>query len=217
MEQFLEKYKNFKNNEITNYNDKIILIKIIISDDNKPLVIIPPYSFDGFSKIVETLNNNFEIIKKKYNIIYIFSWTENVKKESQSILNGISDVKEQYNISETFRIGLAIEANTILNKLKIKNFTLMGKSAGGGVAIYITKKNKQITNLLLICPASNKPNVKLNKKVNIILSWNMDDDKIPYEKSLLLIKNYIKNKNKFKFISFETGGHELHEKFFLSI
>ena len=57
-------------------------------------------------------------------------------------------------------------------------------------------------------------NIVLNKEIKIILSWNIDDDKIPYEKSLLLIKNYIKNKNDFKFISFTTGGHELHEDFF---
>ena len=217
MEKFIEKYKNFKNNEITNYDNKIKLIKIVINNNNKPLVIIPPYSFDGFSKIIETLDNNFEIIKKKYNIIYIFFWTENVKKESLSIINGITDIKEQYKINENFRIDLANQANTIIKKLKIKSFTLLGKSAGGGVAIYITKKNKQVTDLLLICPALLKQNIKLNKEIKIILSWNIDDDKIPYEKSLLLIKNYIKNKNNFKFISFESGGHELHENFFSSI
>jgi len=216
MEKFIEKYNNFRDNEITNY-DNCKIIKIKISDNNNPLVIIPPYSFDGFTKIMDTINNNFEIIKKKYNIMYIFFWTEDVKKKSLSIINGVTDIKEQYNINEKYRIELANQANNIIKKLKIKKFTLLGKSAGGGIAIYITKKNKNITDLLLICPGLNKPNIKLNKEVNIVLSWNIDDDKIPYENSLLLIKNYIKNKNKFKFISFESGGHELHENFFPSI
>jgi len=54
-----------------------------------------------------------------------------------------------------------------------------------------------------------KTNIKLNKDIKIVLSWNTDDDKIS-------IKNYIKNKNNFMFISFEKGGHELHEDFFKS-
>lgn len=216
MEKFIENHINFKNNEIISY-DKIKLIKITISNSNKPLVIIPPYSFDGFIKIMETINNNFEIIKKKYNIIYVIFWTEDIKKESQKITEGITDIKEQYKINEIFRINLANTANNIITKEKIKNFTLLGKSAGGGVAIYITKKNKHVTNLLLVCPGILKTNIKLNKEIKIVLSWNIDDDKIPYENSLLLIKNYIKNKNNFNFISFEYGGHELHEDFFKSL
>ena len=214
MEEFIKKYKNFENNEIINYDNEIKLIKITISNNNKPLVIIPPYSFNGFVKIMETINNNFEIIKKKYNIIYIIFWNEKIKKESEKITDGINDIKEQYKINEIFRINLANIVNNIIKKQKIKNFTLLGKSAGGGVAIYITKKNKQVSNLFLICPGLLKMNIVLNKEIKIILSWNIDDDKIPYEKSLLLIKNYIKNKNDFKFISFTTGGHELHEDFF---
>jgi hypothetical protein len=77
MEKFIENHSNFKNSEIIIY-DKIKLIKITISNSNKPLVIIPPYSFDGFIKIMETINNDFEIIKKKYNIIYVIFWTEDI-------------------------------------------------------------------------------------------------------------------------------------------
>jgi predicted esterase len=216
MEKFIENHSNFKNSEIIIY-DKIKLIKITISNSNKPLVIIPPYSFDGFIKIMETINNDFEIIKKKYNIIYVIFWTEDIKKESLKIIDGITDIKNQYKINENFRINLANSANNIIKKQKIKNFSLLGKSAGGGVAIYITKKNKQVTNLLLICPGILKTNIKLNKEIKIVLSWNIDDDKIPYENCLSLIKNYIKNKNIFKFISFEYGGHELHNDFFKSL
>ena len=217
MEEFIKKHKNFENHEIINCENEIKLIKIIINNTNKPLVIIPPYSFDGFVKIMETINNNFEIIKKKYNIIYIIFWNEKIKKESKKITDGITDIKEQYKINETYRINLAKIANNIIKTQKIKNFTLLGKSAGGGVAIYITKKNKQVLHLFLICPGILKTNIKLNKEIAIVLSWNIDDDKILYENSLLLIKNYIKNKNNFKFISFTSGGHELHENFFKSI
>lgn len=214
--EFLKKFENLKNYEISKY-DKLKLIKITISTNNKPLVIIPPYSFDGFTKIMDTINNNFDIIKKKYNIIYVIVWNDEIKKESQKITSGISDVKEQYIINEKYRIMLADLANKIIKTNKINKFTLLGKSAGGGVAIYIAKKNKQVKNLFLMCPAILKTTIKLNKEIRIILSWNRDDDKIPYEKSLPLIKNYINNKNNFMFISYETGGHELHEDFFKSI
>ena len=60
---FLNKFQNFQNFQISEY-DKIKLIKITIGTNNKPLVIIPPYSFDGFTKIMKTINNNFDIIKK---------------------------------------------------------------------------------------------------------------------------------------------------------
>jgi pimeloyl-ACP methyl ester carboxylesterase len=62
----------------------------------------------------------------------------------------VSDVKEQYIINEKFRIMLADLANKIIKTNKINKFTLLGKSAGGGVAIYIAKKNKQVKNLYLI-------------------------------------------------------------------
>jgi len=62
-----------------------------------------------------------------------------------------------------------------------------------------------------------KSNSKLNNKIKIILSWNIDDDKIPYVKSLEFIKNFIKNKNNFIFLSFQSGGHELNENFFQSL
>ena len=214
--EFLKKFENLKNYEISKY-DKMKLIKITISTNNKPLVIIPPYSFDGFTKIMDTINNNFDIIKKKYNIIYVIVWNDEIKKESQKITSGISDIKQQYIINEKYRVMLADLANKIIKTNKINKFTLLGKSAGGGVAIYIAKKNKQVTNLFLICPAILKTTIKLNKEIRIILSWNRDDDKIPYEKSLPLIKNYINNKNNFMFVSYETGGHELHEDFFKSI
>lgn len=210
LNEFLKKYKNF---EITEF-DKIKLIKITIGTSNKPLVVVPPYSFDGFTKIMTTLDNNFEIIKRKYNVIYIIFWGNEIKKESQKITEGVSDVKEQYIINEKFRVELANTANKIIKAAKINKFTLLGKSAGGGVAIYMANKNKQVKNLFLICPGIMKSTVKLNKEIKIVLSWNRDDDKIPYEKSLPLIKNYINNKNNFMFLSYETGGHELHEDFF---
>ena len=140
-----------------------------------------------------------------------------IKKESTKIIEGISDIKEQYKINENFRVNLANEINIIIKKNKINNFTLLGKSAGGGIAVYIAKKNKQVTNLFLICPAMLKSSSKLNNKIKIILSWNIDDDKIPYVKSLEFIKNFIKNKNNFIFLSFQSGGHELNENFFQSL
>lgn len=216
LNNFMKKHKNFENFEIIDY-DKIKLIKIIISNGNKnckPLVITPPYSFNGFEKIMITINNNFEIIKMKYNIIYVIFWDEEIKKKSIKITEGINNINEQYKINELFRIDLAHEANKIIKKNKIYKFTLLGKSAGGGVAIYIAKKNKQVINLFLIAPGLLKTTIKLNTEIKIVMSWNIDDDVIPYEKSLELIKNYIKNKNNFMFISFKSGGHELHDDFF---
>jgi hypothetical protein len=67
---FLNKFENFKNYQISEY-DKIKLVKITIGTSNKPLVIVPPYSFDGLAKMMKTIDSNFSIIKKNYNIIYM--------------------------------------------------------------------------------------------------------------------------------------------------
>ena len=221
VQTFINKFKNFQNFKIDEINKvQFITISVSKSDNTNPLVIIPPYSFDGFAKIMTTIDNNFDIIKKKYNIIYAIYWGDEIKRKSieiSTILNknckNITNVDEKYKINEKFRITLANTANKIINKYKITSFTLLGKSAGGGISIHIAKKNKQVMFLFLVCPAISTI-VKLNKTIKIILSWNRDDDKIPYEESLPLINNYIKNKNDFNFLSYETGGHELHDDFF---
>jgi pimeloyl-ACP methyl ester carboxylesterase len=215
LNDFMKKYKNFENIEITQYND-IKLVKIKLSNDNKSIIFIPGYSFASFSSMFIIINNNFEIIKKNYNILYFIVFDTNIKKKSNKIVEGVDDIKEQYKINEKFRIELANEINNIIKKKKINNFTLLGKSAGGGIAVYISKKNKQVKNLFLICPGMYKSNIKLNKEIKIVLCWNIDDDKIPYNKSLEFVKNYIKNKNNFLFLSFEKGGHELNENFFIA-
>ena len=212
IQTFINKFKNFQNFKIDEINKvQFITISVSKSDNTNPLVIIPPYSFDGFAKIMTTIDNNFDIIKKKYNIIYVIYWGDEIKKKS--ITQNITNNDEKYKINEKFRITLANTANKIINKYKITSFTLLGKSAGGGISIHIAKKNKQVKFLFLVCLAISTI-VKLNKTIKIILSWNRDDDKIPYEESLPLINNYIKNKNNFNFLSYETGGHELHEDFF---
>jgi predicted esterase len=213
LNNLIKKYKNFENFEIIQFND-IKLVKIKLSDENNPLIIIPGYSFESFSSMFVIINNNFETIKQNYNILYFIVFDINIKNKSKSIIEDIDDIKEQYKINEKFRIELANEINNIIKKNKIIKFTLLGKSAGGGIAVYIAKKNKQVKNLFLICPGMLKTNIKLNKEIKIVLSWNIDDDKIPYNKSLEFIKNYIKNKNNFMFLSFENGGHELNENFF---
>jgi len=51
IKKFIENHINFNN------NDKIKLIKITISNTNKPLVIISPYSFDGIIRDENLVNN----------------------------------------------------------------------------------------------------------------------------------------------------------------
>ena len=77
---FLNKFENFRNYQISEY-DKIKLVKITIGTSNKPLVIVPPYSFDGLAKMMKTIDSNFSIIKKNYNIIYMIVWNNEIKKE----------------------------------------------------------------------------------------------------------------------------------------
>jgi predicted esterase len=53
----------------------------------------------------------------------------------------------------------------------------------------------------------------LETHVIIKLSWNKDDNKLPYKIHEEFIKVFTQNNNNYKFYSYDIGGHEFNPKF----
>ena len=99
--------------------------------------------------------------------------------------------------------------------MNLGSISLLGKSAGGGVAIYITMLNTDVNNLFLACPGILHHGKPLENRIdiNIKLSWNRDDDKIPYTSAQHFINDFEAQEQEYAFYSYMTGGHELNPRF----
>jgi predicted esterase len=213
------KYKVYKFEESI-LNEKFGFIKVlsIILDkkDGIPLVIVPGYSFKSFCTMIKIIFDGFDHIKDLYSHIYMLVWSDEVKEQSEKILEGVTDKKLQYEINENYRIKLASILDKILKSpdMNLKKFDLMGKSAGGGVVTFVATMNDNINRLILISPGTNSEGKNLKKfKKKILLAWNQDDNKIPYQTHQNYITNFENNGNDYDFYTFKSGGHELNIKF----
>lgn len=209
-------YKLFKFEEPT-LNKKYGLIKVLSikldKTDGKPIVVIPGYSQKSFCSMLKIILEGLNNIKDKYSELFIFMWSPEVKETSEKIIENVNEINIKYEINEKFRIELSEILDKILRSpiIKLKKFVLMGKSAGGCVAAYVAKMNKNVRKLILISPGSisHGENLKDFKK-KIILSWNKDDSIILHDEIEQYIDNFKKNNNKYKYYTFEKGGHEIN-------
>ena len=95
------------------------------------------------------------------------------------------------------------------------NITLFSKSAGAGLSIHVAALNLEVKSLYISCPGTNSHGSVLSnrKDLPIKLSWNKDDNKLPYKIHEEFIKVFTQNNNNYKFYSYDTGGHEFNPKF----
>jgi hypothetical protein len=206
-------------------NDKygvISFIKITYETSAlEPLIMIPGYSNRSFMTMTDKLLGSFQSIKRKYSMVYLINWGNRIKDLSSEVINGITNIEEQYRINEIFRSELAVVVDKILRSKDMgllsekKNFALLGKSAGGGIALYIASMNHLVNKLFLCAPGTttNGSVVKDRKDLDIKLSWNKDDTIIPFDENKKFITTFNKQKNKFSFFPYDMGGHELNGEF----
>lgn len=199
----------------------ISIVKVILNKEDKEastLVIIPGYSASSFMSGFESIMDGFDSYKNKYSVMYAVYWGTMVKTITDEYAKSAGDNKEeQYKLNEKIRIELAIVLDKILRSpdMELTNITLFGKSAGGGVSIHIAAMNSEVKYLYISCPGTNNYGEALidKKELPIKLAWNKDDNKIDYTESQKFIEVFEKNKNDFKFYSYETGGHEFNPLF----
>ena len=199
----------------------IKILKIKLFGNSNQLVVIPGYSFNSLCTMFDKIYEGIDSIKNKYSELYMICWSQEIKTQSEEVIKGVADIDTQYRLSEQYRIEIAHVVDKILRSpsMDFKNFSILGKSAGGGISIYIASLNEQVKNLYICCPGTNEGGKTLinRKDLNIKLSWNKDDDKIPFSKSQIFINDFEAQGNKYKFYIYETGGHELNVNFFKEI
>jgi predicted esterase len=215
--EFKENEYNIYKFEEPNLNKKYGSIKVLSIKLNKsngnPIIVIPGYSHKSFCSMLKIILEGLINIKEKYSELFMFQWSPEIKETSEKIIEDIYDKEIKYEINEAFRIELSKILDKILRSpdMKLNKFDLMGKSAGGGVAAYVAKMNEHVNKLILISPGSISYGENLKEfKNKIILSWNEDDPIILKDEIDQYIENFKKNDNKYKYYSFEKGGHEIN-------
>ena len=197
----------------------ISIVKVTLNNkENKPLVIIPGYSTRSFESGFDKLMDEFDSYKDKYSVMYAVCWGKKIKDITVEYPKPAGDDKEkQYALNEEIRKILAQVLDKILRspKMALTNVTLFGKSAGAGVSIHVAAMNLEVKYLYISCPGTNdRGNALINRKeLPIKLSWNKDDDVLPYSVSQEFIQTFERNENNYKFYHYETGGHEFNPGF----
>ena len=193
----------------------INLVKIVGGD--KPLIVIPGYSTKSFITMTNKLLEGINSIKEY--TIYIVCWGDRIKELSSNITKD-KDSSEHYQLNEKFRAELAHIMDKILrNYFGDTNISILGKSAGGGVTLYIASINHNVKEIFLCAPATTTGGTLLEdrKDIRILLSWNKDDDIIPHTNSDDFIADFEKQDNDYYFYLYDTGGHELNVHFLSEI
>lgn len=184
-----------------------------IGYDSNPIVIIPGYSNKSFLSMLEVIIKNYTQFNNK--CILMLCWGTTVKQLSDDIANNNPDMETQYKMNEEFRINLAKIFDKIIRSIIKSQFYLIGKSAGSGIAIYISSINTQVTKLFLCCPATTNGCKPLATRLDlkIFLSWNQDDKTIEIKDSFRFMEDMNSQGNKYTFYSYVTGGHEINSDF----
>jgi len=174
--------------------------------DSNPIVIIPGYSNKSFLSMLDVIIKNYTHFNNK--CILMLCWGTTVKQLSDDLANN-------FKMNEEFRIVLAKIFDKIIRSIIKSQFYLIGKSAGGGVAIHIASINTQVTKLFLCCPATINGCKPLASRLDlkIFLSWNQDDKTIDIKDSFRFMEDMNSQGNKYTFYSYITGGHEINPDF----
>ena len=198
----------------------INIIHVNHQESNKnQLIVIPGYSFKSFTSMTNILLEG-SIASEKYNI-FIINWGDKIKELSTLVTKDIEKEEDKYKANEDFRMKMANILDKILRSDDMgfiqegTNISLLGKSAGGGVALYIASVNHYVNKLYLCAPATttNGTLVKDRKDLDIKISWNKDDNMIPFEKLNDFIIDFNNQHNRYTQYTYESGGHELNPLF----
>ena len=164
------------------------------------LFIIVGLSLDSFTNNLSILNKNIDKIKDKYKYIYFFQFNaKNIVKEYIKYINQHEPNKDESIINNMIQHIMAKHIDKIIRQINKKdklNIDLLGVSFGGGIASIISKLCK-IKKLILVAPGITEGLKNVPKNQDIILSWCIQDNKLPYTTyGIKLINQIIKYPNK---------------------
>jgi len=207
----------FSSPQLEDQYGEINLLKISLDNkDGMDLLVIPGYSFKSFTTMLTKLIDGMKFIENKYKNIYMINWGDTVKALSQSILVDVP-IDQNFIKQDEFRGKLAEVVDKLIRSpdMTLHNFTLLGKSAGGGVSFYLAGINTEVKVLMACCPGiTNRGAVVANRlDMKIHLMWNKDDDVISYSIHEEVMAQLRGQGNDVTFYSYDDGGHELNVKF----
>ena len=213
------KYSIFRisNPKIEEKYDEMNLVTIKLKNpEGRPLLMIPGYSFRSFNDMLTKLFEAIGSVENKYSVLYAVNWGETIKVMTKSIGEGLPDA-ERFIKQDMFREEIASVLDKCIRspELELKNFTVVSKSAGGGVSFFLAVINTEIKILLVCCPGiTNKgTSVAGRKDLVIKLAWNKDDDDIPSENHKEIMAKLKSQGNNVEYFEYPSGGHELNPQF----
>ena len=211
------KISMFSNEKVEDKYGEINLLKMPLKNkDGMDLLVIPGLSFKSFTTMLTKLVEGMPFIENKYRNLYMINWGDKLKALSQSVLEGVPK-ERNYIVQDEFREQLAalIDKFTRSPDMNLRNFTLLGKSAGGGVSFFLAGLNPEVKVFMVCCPGiTNRGSVvAVRPELEIHLAWNKDDDIIPYSVHEEIITQLESQGNQVMYHEYEKGGHELNVKF----
>lgn len=184
------------------------LVKFNFSGNpTKPILfVIPGYSSKSMKWTLSRINTFVNIfidrLKSRYSAVYIINY-ENVKG-IQDANKGMRDELDEQIALHTKQIIMDLG----ITKKNASKLVLLGRSAGGGIALQLINMSElPITHCYLACAGGKMSlfedylsNPKSNKKIKIVLGWSKNDNKIPFSRNGVSMLDTAK-KYRFKNIS----------------
>jgi hypothetical protein len=219
------------NNEVSTGDNDMIYTKISLNNtgsDLPDLLVLPGFSIDSHNDMLGILIKGKEFIKDRFRTMYMFNFGEKNRTKSKVCSAGLAgDAK--YEKEDEFKKELAVIVDKLIRSsgLNLRNFTVLAKSAGGGIAFFLAGINPEVKVLMAACPGfhNNGTVVKDRKDLKIYIMWNMDDEYLNYNeeknedgtikksKRIEIMKQLELQGNDVTFYSYDDGGHELNIKF----
>jgi hypothetical protein len=186
--------------QIDELGDKDVFVEETINGNSeKPhnLIIIPGFSEQAYTNNKSTLFEWYDtkLDKDLFNELSLIKFSPQVKKLSQDIFQEgkiIDESLENYLYKKCAEI---IYNNVVRNN---KKYIILGKSAGGGVSLYLAQKlktPKQLSHLFLFAPGikyiGSDKGLKIGKKLKIYVGWNNDDKKVKHLEHLPVLQSKV--------------------------
>jgi len=193
----------------------------------RPLVVVPGYSDKSICWTMGEMNRYLNTMSEcfnKFSDIYIFN-LENVKPIQEANKNKRDQLDNE----------IAEHLDQIIRALDLKNISLLGRSAGGGLCIHIARISAQSNNdyvhaLNLACPGYKREGItdfitaRMSKPIPLRFCWALEDTTVKIQegyqmKQQLIDSKYItQGSNLLKFIEISTNStvpainHRVHKE-----
>lgn len=200
------------------------------NSNDRNLVFLGGFSTKSFNTSMQIITNKLDKLGNKFGSIYGIcldafknSQTEACKHYSERVEDCKDRDNNVYDNESNLNKDIASIVNNIVDNLKLKKISLLGKCAGGGVSIFTACSGKYDALYLAVPgnPKAAKPLLEMSKEklneMEFIFSWNEDDEfKFNWGKSTdekNVYDTIMKEQKNYKSFLFKQGGHDVSLEF----